>query len=882
MTRAAGEFQTAWAALATAHADPGDLTRPLGELATRLRADGAAATREADALARLTDLLRDGHDLPPGAWPELAVALAVLTRLRATFAALAGALGDDRPPAAVESADWTELAATGVALRAFLAAAGRPLSPATVAALCEPAARARLRAAVGAVECETRDGFDESWAYLAGTLFPADAPVSGGLVLSRAAVAELTSWAQARLADGNRLEEWVRYGQVRRDAADLGIESVVDEVCGGRLALDHAADAFRRRFLGLWLDALYARVPVLAAFAADDHDDRVERFARLDKLSVELAPARLRSRLLTHPHRPRADGSAPVTSELGVVLREANKKKKHLPLRKLFAKIPTLLPRLKPCLMMSPLAVSTYLDSPDLTFDVVIFDEASQVRPHDAVCAAYRGRQLVVAGDPRQLPPSDFFARSMTDDPNADEGTTGFESLLDVCLSLGLVRKRLRWHYRSRREGLIAFSNKYFYGGGLVTFPSVDDGSELAVTLVRVADGRFEDGVNAPEARRVAELVVGHFRATPGRSLGVIAFSQAQQNRILDELEALRKANPDLEDSFQEGRSERFFVKNLENVQGDERDTIFLSVGYGPDAAGKVAMRFGPLNRQGGERRLNVAVTRSRVSMTVVASLTAGDIDPSRARAEGARLLRAFLDYAERGPRALVDAVTTADAGGFDSPFEREVFEELQRRGLTLHKQVGCGGFKIDMAVVDPARPGRYALGVECDGATYHSSATARDRDRLRQSVLEGLGWRLCRVWSTDWLRNREKQVQRVLAALEPKAPPVAPPVAVEESPAAATPVPVAAPTPPPGYTNINDVPEGAIRAAAVGIVTTCGATESEDLYGAVARRLGFRRLGGNIRSRIVESVARLASDGELERQPDGRWGSVAAPATPD
>jgi very-short-patch-repair endonuclease len=873
------EFKAAWEGLLTgyARADPAELNRTAAELVTRLEAVVEEARAEAATLERLTGLLRDGQDLPAGTWAVRSGDLAELVKLRRQVAAHASSLGIDAPPSELEFRDWSDLAAAGAGLRAFLGGHVRRPSPATVAALCDAEARGRVRAAVEVSDAAVRDGLEESWPFVAGTLFPADVLVSDGLVLSKAPLPELARWAGSRLADLHRAEEWVRYQQVRREAAALGIESVVDEVSGGRVRADRAGDAFRRRFLGLWLDALYGRVPELAEFAADDHDALVERFGRLDKLAIDTAAGRLRSRLLAL-RRPRRDESAPATSELGLLLREANKKKRHMPLRRLFAQIPTVLPRLKPCLMMSPLAVSTYLNPPVHAFDVVIFDEASQVRPHDAVCAVYRGRQLVVAGDPRQLPPTDFFNRSAADELDEEDeegGTAGFESLLDVCLSLGLVRKRLRWHYRSRREGLIAFSNKHFYEGGLVTFPSVEDGADSPVRLVRVAEGRFEDGANVAEARRVAGLVMDHFRTSPGLTLGVIAFSQRQQNRILDELEALRRCNPDLENFFKEDRSERFFVKNLENVQGDERDVMLLSVGYGPDAAGKVAMRFGPLNRQGGERRLNVAVTRARVAMTVVASMTAADIDLSRTQAEGARLLRAFLDYAERGPRALAEAIADADAGGFESPFEREVFEELQRRGLTLHKQVGCSGFRIDLAVLDPAAVGRYLLGVECDGATYHSSPTARDRDRLRQEVLERLGWRLCRIWSSDWLRNRDKQVGRVFAALQEANQAPAPPAEKAAPPPGRPANPPPAPTEPTGptYATISDVPEFVIQATTLAVVGEFGATDPEGLCVAVARRLGFKRLGAKIRDRIESSRAALAREGKLELRQDGRWG---------
>jgi very-short-patch-repair endonuclease len=889
LSSADSQFQGAWSDLLTVYcADAETLDAPVADLVLRLREECEAAEFEATALEQLIGLLRDGVDLPPGTWVTRANELAERAALRAQIAARARVLGHTPSIKDPEAVDWSAPAEAAAAFLDLVIRANVSFSAATVAALCDGMARDRVRAAVNVSERVLATGFEASWTFLAGGLFSSDSSVSEGVVLSQAAIVDLCTWTRARLADLQRVEEWVRYGQVRRVASDLGIDSVVEEVATGRVGIDRAADAFRRRFLGLWLDALFERVPELARFSTDEQDHLIKRFARLDRLSIQSAPARLRSQLLSDPRRPRSAGDAPASSELGVLLREANKKRKHMPVRKLFAAVPTLLPRLKPCLMMSPLAVSTYLDGTTAEFDVVIFDEASQVRPHDAICAVYRGRQLVVAGDPRQLPPTDFFARATADDPDSEDrggGTAGFESLLDVCLALGLVRKQLRWHYRSRREGLIAFANRFIYGGGLVTFPSADDGTGGAVRFERVVDGRFADGVNVTEARRVADLVVAHARSSPDTSLGVIAFSQRQQNRILDELEARRKRCPDLEEFFKEDRPERFFVKNLENVQGDERDVIILSVGYGPNETGRVAMQFGPLNRQGGERRLNVAVTRARCGMTVVTSMVAADIDLSRTGAEGVKLLRAFLDYAERGPRALDEAVSGAEEGAFDSPFERAVYEELRRQGLTLHTQVGCGGFKIDMAVLAPGTTGRYALGVECDGATYHSSATARDRDRLRQAVLEGLGWRLCRIWSTDWLRNCEKQVQRVLTALAAalEATPAAPIVETPPNPVEVVPPPVArTPAPTPSYASIEDVPEPVVREAVVAVVSEYGSTESDDLCGAVARRLGFKRLGTKIKSRIEQAMTALERGQQLQRQADGRWSAFAVPTGRD
>jgi very-short-patch-repair endonuclease len=506
-----------------------------------------------------------------------------------------------------------------------------------------------------------------------------------------------------------------------------------------------------------------------------------------------------------------------------------------------------------------------------LVFDLVIFDEASQIRPHDAICAIYRGQQLVVGGDPRQLPPTDFFTRTGEegDETDVEEvGTASFESLLDVCLALGLTRKPLRWHYRSRREALIAFSNRYFYEGRLVTFPSALEATGPAVTFVKVPEGRFKDGVNPIEARRVAELVMEHARNSPKRSLGVIAFSQRQQDRILDELEVLRRASPITEVYFAEDRDDPFFVKNLENVQGDERDVIILSVGYGPDESGNVPMRFGPLNRAGGERRLNVAITRARQAMKVVSSMSAGDVDLTRTGAEGAKLLKAFLDYAERGPGSL-PALSAEVAAAADTPFEQTVAEELVRRGLKVERRVGFGGYTVDIAVLDPQREGAYLLGVECDGASYRSAVTARDRDRLRRAVLEGLGWTLVRVWSTEWVRDRDKQVRRIFAALElarnPQRKP--PSLEVELEPMAPVRRRLSKLV---EFDSIEAVPEAALGDAILWSLIELGSMPMDDLVATVGKRLGFKRSGAKIRERVIGTVNSLVASGKLAvAEPD-------------
>jgi very-short-patch-repair endonuclease len=869
----------------------GQVRLTAGELDSWLNAQADLVRRRALLLEKVSTLLADGQDVSAEALPSRLRSLGELGRLRLQIKGYCDRVWPNQPPQGVEERDWLALRGGAEALLRLLDKWRGVLPAPVVQALTVPQVRARLAEAVRRSETAYAGGFEESWGFLDRT-FDLSRPVSTGLIIEETPLADLRVWLTERAADAHCIYEWTQFCAIEREIAQAGATPVLEEVFGGQVKPEEAGAAFRTRFLGLWLDAVYQRVPALWRFASDSHERLIGRFRDLDRRAVASAAARIRSFQLSRPERPRlGTGDPPGSSELGVLLREINKKRRHLPLRKLFAAVPKLLLRLKPCLMMSPLAVSTYLDTPDIHFDLVIFDEASQVRPYDAICAIYRGRQLIVAGDQKQLPPTSFFDRAVADEAGSDDedgsagGLEDYESILDVCCTLGLPRRRLRWHYRSRREGLIAFANQFIYGNELVTFPSVYDvAGNPAVAFENVKEGRWKAGAgggfNAVEARRTAELVLDHFRQRPDESLGVIAFSQRQQMRILDELEQMRKANPDLEGFFDEHRDEAFFVKNLENVQGDERDVIFLGIGYGPDETGRVAMRFGPLNRQGGERRLNVAVTRARRGMTVVSSMRAGDIDLNRAAARGVELLRAYLDYAERGPEALTGALTVSRRG-FDSPFEQEVYEELTRRGLTVHPQVGCSSFFIDLAVVDPAAPGRYLLGVECDGASYHSSATARDRDRLRQEVLEGLGWRVCRIWSTDWLRGRENQVRRVLAALEAaRRDGGPPPRAASSSPAARSESPPAAPDRgaastddpvEPSYDSIDEVPENILREAVLQLLKDFGATEASELIQAVARRLGFKRTGKRIQARIEERLEQLIKAGRVCRTSDQR-----------
>ena len=443
--------------------------------------------------------------------------------------------------------------------------------------------------------------------------------------------------------------------------------------------------------------------------------------------------------------------------------------------------------KLAPCVLMSPLSIAQYLPTHQALFDIVIFDEASQIPTWDAVGAIARGRQTIIVGDPKQLPPTNFFVRNDESDDELPEHERDLESILDEAQASGLPTRRLRWHYRSRHKSLIAFSNWHYYNNNLITFPSPVT-LDQAVSFSFVPTGVYDRGrsrTNREEARAIATYVRARLEswlALPENqrpTLGVITFNIQQQALIQDLLDDARRGNPELEWFFSEDRIEPIIVKNLENIQGDERDVILFSITFCRDAAGKLPMAFGAINRVGGERRLNVAVTRARRELKVFAGIRADDIDLGRSRMTGVCHLKAFLDYAVRGAVAL-PAQDIGSQGEAESPFEDAVAEQLERRGWQVVPQVGVSGFRIDLGIRHPDHAGLFLAGVECDGATYHSSATARDRDKVREEVLRGLGWTIFRVWSTDWWFDAQEAAEKLCGELEG---------ALETSRAAASPV---------------------------------------------------------------------------------------------
>ena len=568
------------------------------------------------------------------------------------------------------------------------------------------------------------------------------------------------------------LEEWIDFRRIREECLSHGLGDYLAVLEDCDISADAIVPVFQKRFFRLWLDEVLPEYPAVMEFRRKLQEQTISEFAALDTTQFRIAQARIKSRLIKA--LPSLDHFTSGVDELSVLKRELKKQRKIMPIRKLFNEIPNLLMTLKPCLMMSPLSVSLFLEADSYQFDIVIFDEASQIYTENAIGAIARGRQVVISGDSKQLPPTSFFqtlssgGESEFDSDDEDDYEV-YESVLDEA---GLLpEKTLRWHYRSRQESLIAFSNAKIYKSKLITFPSnIESGKDNGVEYIYVPNGYYDRGGrkgNVAEAEKVAQQVWDHIRTQPHRSLGVIAFGEIQQNAIEAALRAKRLENRENEWFFKEDREEAFFVKSLENVQGDERDTIIFSIGYAPDASGVFRMNFGPLGKSGGERRLNVAITRAKYNVKLVGSIMPEQIDVDSISSEGPKLLRSYIDYAINGVSTLHREIVDSDLAEHDSPFEEAIYNYLDRKGYKLGTQVGCSGFRIDIGVKHPTISGVYVLGVECDGASYHSARSARERDRLRQDVLENMGWKIYRVWSTDWIKDPVSEGQRLVDAIE-------------------------------------------------------------------------------------------------------------------
>ncbi len=569
----------------------------------------------------------------------------------------------------------------------------------------------------------------------------------------------------------NETDGWISENSLLRERSVLqgllnemytsGIAAVREAYTSGKISEENMSDAFICASAQAVIADSFRKNPELAKFQGAQFEDTIKRYGELINEFSELTIKELVSELSAKIPAP---GTSAGSSEIGILQRAIKSGGRMMSIRKLFDSIPNLLRRMCPCMLMSPISVAQYIDPSYPKFDLVIFDEASQLPTCEAVGAIARGENVIVVGDPKQLPPTSFFASNSVDEENYEK--EDLESVLDDCLALSMPQKHLLWHYRSRHESLIAYSNAKYYENKLYTFPSPDD-LVSEVSWIHV-DGFYDKGAskqNIAEAKAVVEEISRRLSDPNLRklSIGVVTFSLPQQNLIDDMLVDAFRSNPQLEQWANE-MYEPLFIKNLENVQGDERDVILFSIGYGPDKEGKVSMNFGPLNRDGGWRRLNVAISRARRKMIVYSVITPDMIDLSRTRADGVEGLKGFLEFASKGRSALASRGDKTISG--DS-FGQIIAQELGKHGWSVKCGVGCSDYKIDAAVVNPDNPETYILGINCFGKRSFENGTARDRCVSQPSVLRGLGWNVINVHILDWLDNRERTIDKLLTEIE-------------------------------------------------------------------------------------------------------------------
>ncbi|MBO6884207.1 MAG: DUF3320 domain-containing protein [Marivita sp.] len=716
-------------------------------------------------------------------------------------------------------------------------------------------------------------------------------PEADGITLDR-----LAKRIEAMRAALDRFGEWARLTYLAAELQDNGLGSLITMLDAGELSPSMAVDEFLYATAEARWEAARSALPGLNELAYLDRHALVEAFRELE--TARLSETR---RLVRAKHLAQLPTGA--AGQMGFLRGEMAKQRRHRPIRQMMKAAGQMVQRIKPVLLMSPISIAQYLPPGAAEFDLLVIDEASQVRPEEALGAIARCRQIVVVGDQKQLPPTSFFDRiAGSDDVELGEEAeeevrtataTEMESVLTLCEARGLNPAMLEWHYRSRDPSLIMVNNAEFYDHRLILPPSpVQNDPEYGLAFQRVpgvytsrSRGTGRPGTNRIEAEAIAKAVAEHARTRPDLSLGVVAFSKAQSDMLTEVLEVARRQDEILNDFLREGRSEDVFVKNIENVQGDERDVILISVGYGPaEPNGRLtSMSFGPVNGEGGERRLNVLFSRARTRCLVFCSFDPNDIDTSRTSRDGPRVLKRFLEFARSGQMAQPQATGELP----DSPLESDVADVIKRLGHPCDHQVGAAGFRIDLGVRHPEQPGRYILAVECDGATYHSALWARERDRLRQDVLEGLGWRFHRIWSTDWFHRRAAEIDRLRVALEA--------AALAEGPTfsgantggrratGAEPVPEALaesvlPPPPrlsaPAYVTSNftastsvelhEAPINVLVDLVTKIVTVEGPIHRDLIARRVSTAFGKARTGGRIQIASDQAVDRAAKSGSI------------------
>jgi transcription elongation GreA/GreB family factor len=586
-------------------------------------------------------------------------------------------------------------------------------------------------------------------------------------------VSALHGVVQKATQDQDLLIPWALYLTLRKEAGELTLTEFVELLEKKRIKPDELNDAYAYCTYSTITREAFRNIPELGRFTGLKHNQIRDEFKRLDREIISLRGKAIAYECSRKASLPTGRNGARVDDRTEMVLLNylMPQQRPRMPVRKILTRAGGSIQALKPCFMMGPQAVAQYLAPGVIKFDLVIMDEASQLKPEEAIGSVARGGQLVVVGDPKQLPPTSFFSRMTQDGDGGDDHftTTDAESILDVCSSHFRPTRSLRWHYRSQHHSLIAFSNHSFYRGNLIIFPSpYGQGGKLGVRAVYLADAIYENQTNLREAKRVVEAVVEHIATRSNESLGIVTLNIKQRDLIAELLEERLKSVRGT-DSYRDHwavEGQPLFIKNLENVQGDERDAIIISTTFGkPAGSSAVRQNFGPISRQGGWRRLNVLFTRAKKSIALYTSLRPEDIVMDGTTPDGTKALRNYLEYARTG------SLTTYEETGRepDSDFEISVMDMLKLRGYEVTPQLGVAGYRIDIAVKHPDAPGSYLAAIECDGASYHSALSVRDRDRIRQEILESLGWRgrIWRIWSTDWFRTPRQETEKLISFLE-------------------------------------------------------------------------------------------------------------------
>lgn len=515
--------------------------------------------------------------------------------------------------------------------------------------------------------------------------------------------------------------------------------------------------AFLKRLYGVYLDAIIQSDEVLGNFSSDVQDICVAEFANDDNLVLEIAKAQVKENVIKY--WPRINGIMGKNLEVQTLLAEANKKRKIKPLRMLFKEVPNILLKLKPVFMMSPLSVSTFIDPNLYHFDTIIFDEASQLTSENAIGSIYRAKQIIVVGDSEQLPPTSFFNSEEYDEE--DDTYDVYESILDEAQS-ALPKIMLKWHYRSLDESLITFSNNEIYHG-LTTFPSAKQSDGLGVKYEYVDCGIYERGlrVNKLEAQRVVDLIYDHYQKTPFKSLGVVTFNQSQQ-MLIEKMLNKRLDNDNSIEKYLFPALNPLFIKNLETVQGDERDSIILSICFAKDKSNKLSMNFGPINQNGGYKRLNVAITRAKEQLILVGSILPGDFNLSKTDSKGVLMLKKYIEYAinvTRGQNLF------ENQNGSNETLIDVFAKALTEAGYECIRNLGSSEYKIDIAVKSKNSKD-YLLAIMFDGYSYTKFKNSKDREHLRLEVIKSRGWNVASVWSTSLVFNFQMELNKILKLL--------------------------------------------------------------------------------------------------------------------